>query len=292
MDDVVQHYYDGQVEEEWERLATPYRRLELISTLQLVDEYFPNTGHVADIGGGPGRYTTELLRLGYRVTLVDLSENAVAFARDRLAAEGLRAEALHHADARDLSTLATSSFDAALCLGPLYHLISEEDRRSALSELHRVLKPGAPAIVGFINPWGVLRAGLTEFPNLYTMHETVAPLLESYMQIGEQEMFTEAAFLTPPQALRELRAAGFAIVSRAGVEGFASGTLDAVERIATEWPDAYDTVCRLVAETCQLPAFRDGTEHLHVVVRCLKSLAGSASGSPQRYAETGIVRPV
>ena len=270
MDDVVQRYYDSQVEAEWERLATPYRRLELISTLQLVDEYFPNAGHVADVGGGPGRYTIELLRRGYRVTLVDLSENAIAFVRDRLAAEGLRAEALHHTNAQDLSMLATSSFDAALLLGPLYHLIAEADRALALSELHRVLKPGAPAIVGFINPWGVLRAGLTEFPSFYTAHNDAASLLHTYVKRGEQPAFTESIFLPPPQALQELRGAGFAIVSRAGVEGFASGALDAVERIATEWPDAYDTVCRLVAETCQQPAYRDATEHLHAVVRCLK----------------------
>jgi SAM-dependent methyltransferase len=270
MSEVVKRYYDDQVEAEWERLRKPYRHLELVSTLRLVDEHFPPSGRVADIGGGPGRYTVELLRLGYEVTLVDLSENAITFARGMLEEKGLQAEALHCADARDLSALDSSAFDAALHLGPMYHIVSEEDRRSALNELHRILKPGAPAIVGFINPWGVLRSGLTEFPSFYVARNDAAQLLGEYVKQGEQAAFTESVFLPPPQALRELRDAGFAVVTRAGVEGFASGALGPVHGIAEDSPEAYETISRLVAETCEHPAFRDATEHLHVVVRCLK----------------------
>jgi S-adenosylmethionine-dependent methyltransferase len=270
VNEIVRRYYDRQVDAEWERLERPYRRFELLSTLRLVDEYFPSTGHVADIGGGPGRYAMELLRLGYRVTLVDLSEKAVAFARARLEERGLRAEEVRCADARDLSDLATSSFDAALHLGPMYHIVSADDRKVALRELHRILKPGAPAIVGFINPWGVLRSGLTEFRDLYADYDTVKQLTDTYVQVGEQRAFTEAAFITPPRALRELRDAGFAVVTRAGVEGFASGALGPVNEMVEADPSAYETIGRLVAETCELPAYRDGTEHLHVVVRRLK----------------------
>ncbi len=270
MSEVVKRYYDDQVETEWARLETPYRRLELASTLRLVGEYFPKDGRVADIGGGPGRYTVELLQLGYQVTLVDLSEQAVAFAREKLEDLDLETEAIHCADARNLDLLETSSFDAALHLGPMYHIVSAGDRRDALRELHRILKPGAPAIVGFINPWGVLRAGLTEFPSFYAEYEDAATLLNTYYKRGEQAAFTESVFLTPPEAIRELRDAGFAVVTRAGVEGFASGALDPINRIAESNPSAYEVVLRLAAETCESPAYRDCTEHLHVVVRCLK----------------------
>lgn len=273
MSEIVKRYYDGLVDTEWRRLESPYRRFELVSTLRLIDEHFPGAGAVADIGGGPGRYAIELLRLGYRVTLVDLSEAAVAFARERIAEEGLKAEGVCCADARSLSELATSAFDAALHLGPMYHLITPADRKAALVELHRILKPGAPAIVGFINPWGILRSGLTEFPEQYAAYDAVRVLTATHVQQGERRAFTEAAFLTPPEALRELRAAGFAVVTRAGVEGFASGALGAVAEIAQSAPAAYETITRLVAETCDLPAYRDCTEHLHVVVRCLKEAA-------------------
>lgn len=270
MSEVVRKYYNEDVAWEWERLGTPYRRFEMESTLRLIEEHFPPEGRIADIGGGPGRYTAELLRRGYRVTLVDLADGNVEFARAKLAELGLEADALVCADACDLSFLAAESFDAALLLGPMYHLVRPEERRAALLELRRILKPGAPAVVGFINPWGILRSGLEEFPDLYADLGAVRKLLATCVQVGEQRAFTEAAFLTPPQAIAELREAGFAVDVRAGVEGFAAGMLDRVRRIAAEDPAAYENVLRLVAETCDMPAYRDSTEHLHVVVRRLE----------------------
>jgi SAM-dependent methyltransferase len=273
MSDVVRDYYDGCVDREWERLTRPYRRFELVSTLRLIDEHFPPSGRVIDVGGGPGRYTIELLRRGYRATLVDLSPGNVAHARATLAELELSADAVLQGDARDLSRFRDAEFDAALLLGPMYHLVEEADRRAALSELRRLLKPGAPAIVGFLNPWGILRSGLTEFPEQYADEPHTRKLLGTCVQVGEQDAFTEAAFMTPPQAIAELRAAGFAVEVRAGVEGFAAGMLDEVERIAVEDPKAYEVILRLVAETCDLPAFRDSTEHLHVVARAISSPA-------------------
>ena len=267
MSDIVRRYYNEQVQDEWKRLDNVYRRFELASTLRLIETYFPSGGRVADIGGGPGRYTVELLRRGFRTTLVDLSEKAAAFAERQLARLDLKPEDVFVADARCLSMLETASYDAALQLGPMYHLIDREARAVALAELHRILKPAAPAIVGFINPWGVLRSGLTEFPDLYADAPLIWQLLHPFVQSGEQPVFTEAAFLTPPQALTELREAGFAVECRAGVEGFASGALGPVQAIAKRDPSAYEIVADLAAATSTHVAFRDCTEHLHVVVR-------------------------
>lgn len=269
MSEVVRRYYDGCVEREWERLSRPYRRFELVSTLRLVAEHFPAAGHVLDLGGGPGRYTIELLQRGYRVTLIDLAPGNVARARVELDRLGLVAEDVREGDACDLGAIADRTFDAALLLGPLYHILAEEERHTALAELRRVLRPGAPAIVGFINPWGILRSGLTEFPDEYADEAHIRKLLTTCVQAGEQEAFTEAAFVSPPQAIAELRAAGFAVDTYAGVEGFAAGMLDEVERIAAADAGAYEIILRLVAETCDHPAFRDSTEHVHVVARAL-----------------------
>lgn len=269
MSDVVRRYYDGCVDREWERLTRPYRRFELASTLRLIEDHFPPTGRVLDVGGGPGRYTIEMAQRGYRMTLVDLAPGNVARATTELARLGLSVDEVREGDACDLAPIPDRAFDAALMLGPMYHIVEEADRRAALLELHRVLKPGAPAIVGFINPWGILRSGLIEFPTEYRNEPRIHLLLQTAVQAGEQEAFTEAAFLTPPQAIAELRAAGFAVDTYAGVEGFAAGMLDEVEKMAAEDPQAYEIVLRLAAETSDHPAYRDSTEHLHVVVRAL-----------------------
>jgi len=267
MSDVVRNYYDEGVTKEWERLARSYRRLELVSTLRLVDEFFPNSGRIADIGGGPGRYAIELLQRGYEVSLFDLSPRAISFAKKNLKELNLRADRVEAADARDLTILPSQAFDAALELGPMYHIVEKEDRRKALSELHRILKPGAPAIVGYINPLGLLRSGLTEFPSLYADEPLIRQLFGTFVQTGEQSAFTEAVFISPTQAMAELRSCGFAVECRAGVEGCASGALEQVTALAESDPAGYEVLTHLVAESSTHPAFRDCTEHLHVVVR-------------------------
>ena len=256
MSEIVREYYNEGVLEEWERLERAYPRFELLSTMRLIEEFFPASGLIADIGGGPGRYTIELLQRGYQVTLVDLSEAAAAFARTKLEEFKLIPEAVLSADARSLPMLETASFDAALLLGPMYHLVDPEERQKALAELHRILKPGAPAIVGFINPWGVLRGGVTEFPESFSDAPFIQQLLETWVQVGEQEAFTEAAFLTPPQALAELRSAGwFAVECRAGVEGFASGARGPVTEMAQNDPLPMKLLAILFRQLPPIPRF-------------------------------------
>src|SRR6267142_61604 len=140
MSQLLKAFYNANARVEWERLDLPLCRIEFLSTLRLIDKYFPKRGRVCDVGGGPGRYAIELLRRGYAVTLVDLSEEEIRLARVRLDELTLSAEQLLVGDAQDLSGLASDSFDAALFLGPLYHIVESEERSAALRELNRILK--------------------------------------------------------------------------------------------------------------------------------------------------------
>lgn len=60
--------------DEWKRLVrNPYHRLEFDTTMHFLKKYLPNNGLLLDAGGGPGRYTIELAKLGYDIILFDLS---------------------------------------------------------------------------------------------------------------------------------------------------------------------------------------------------------------------------
>jgi ubiquinone/menaquinone biosynthesis C-methylase UbiE len=263
----VQDFYNSNPEREWERLTRPLSSIEFASALRLIEKYFPNKGHVADIGGGPGRYTMELAKRGYQLTLIDISSELVRLAESKLKENDLRAELLV-GDARHLSNITDKTFDAALFLGPMYHIIQHDERALALHELVRVLKPGGIAIISFINSWGLIRTGLNDFPNWYLDPDKIRSLLGARAFEGQQlSEFTECYWSTPESATKELEDAGLNIISYAGAQGFAGGMGTILERLANENPEILERVVQLAAEFSELKQFRDTTEHLFFVVR-------------------------
>ena len=150
MTDPCQAYYDSF--DEWSRLESPAGQLEWDRTLSYIAARLPAAATVLDVGGGPGRYTIALAEAGHEVSLVDPSTVQIETARVRSAEAGVRDRipSIDVGDVRDLSRFAAATFDAALALGPFYHLIDEEDRLVAARELFRVLRPGGEAFVAVI----------------------------------------------------------------------------------------------------------------------------------------------
>src|SRR5215472_1392012 len=142
--------------------------LEFARTTEIIDRRLPPVpAVVADIGGGPGRYTIWLADRGYQVEHRDRMplhiEQVLASAdRNPLVQASV-------GDALDLD-LADACFDAVLLLGPVYHLRRRADRIRALQEARRIVRPGGPVFVAAISRWaprldGVLRQRLyQEFP--------------------------------------------------------------------------------------------------------------------------------
>jgi SAM-dependent methyltransferase len=264
---LVKEFYNSNAAVEQARLDLPLCRIEFVSTLRLIDKYFPEAGRVCDIGGGPGRYVVELIRRGYATTLVDLSDEAIRLAGIRLEEVGLSTEQLLVGDAQDLTQLASESFDAALLLGPMYHLIEPEGRARALLELARILKPTGRAIIAYLNSWGLIKTGIVDFPNQYRDIAVLRSMLGERTFTGESlSNFTESYWSTPEVALAEVERAGFNIVSYSGAESFANGMGLLLERLAAENPLAYSNVVEVAAATSELEQYRDSTDHLHIVV--------------------------
>jgi SAM-dependent methyltransferase len=260
MSKAVRDFYGADALREWQRADTPYSRLEFQSTLHLIGKYFPARGHIADIGGGPGRYTLELLRRGYEVTLFDLTEELLQLARAQIEAAGLHANAVLQGDARDLSALASETFDGALLMGPLYHTAEAQDRTRILSEQKRTLKPGGVALAAYLNSWGVIRTGLTDFPQRFGDLGAARAMLGDF-DLGIWHLST------PEGALAEVQSAGFEVIAYAGAEGFAGGMRSTLDSLAKEHPQAYENVVQLAVETSEVAQYRDTTDHLHVLCR-------------------------
>ncbi len=121
----------------------------------LIERFFPDlTAPLLEAGCGAGRVTLGLWELGYRqLTAFDFAEELVDQAQSlaiERRADGPAGITFLHADATALGTchrLSDKSFGGALFMfNGLMQIPGRERRRTALRELHRVCRPGAPLL--------------------------------------------------------------------------------------------------------------------------------------------------
>ena len=158
--DAIREHYNADPKKEWERLKSqhPY---EKYITIHMMDRYINPGSTILDIGGGPGHYSIHYAKEGHEVTLLDLSDENVRFAKKKARQYGVKITAVQ-GDAMDLSRFPDASFDVVFLMGPLYHLMEEKSRIKALTEAKRVLKPGGYLFSSFILLYGGVVFGLRE----------------------------------------------------------------------------------------------------------------------------------
>jgi SAM-dependent methyltransferase len=127
-------------------------------------------------------------------------------------------------DARELSEPAESQ-DAVVLFGPLYHLTEAAQRRQALAEARRVLRPGgcllAMAVCRFASLLDGLYEGWLDDPDFQPIvaQDLVDGQHRNPDPVGRPEFFTTAYFHTPDGLAGEIRQAGFTGIAVYGVEG-------------------------------------------------------------------------
>ncbi|MFQ5594798.1 MAG: methyltransferase domain-containing protein [Anaerolineae bacterium] len=257
----VARYYDQQAEREWERLER--HRTEFAVTMRALSEHLPHPPvHVLDCGGGPGRYAIELARAGYTVTLFDLSSENLQLAETKAAEAGVTLAGYGQGTATDLARFPDASFDAVLLMGPLYHLLQAENRRQALAEAYRVLKPGGLLFAAFISRYAGLRYAAAHEP---TFPLEQPALLESILDTGllpprgEDGQVFVAHFAHPDEVPLMCRQAGFEVQVVLGVEGLVSMIEDEVNALSG---DAWDVWVDLNYHLAADPSIHGCVEHL------------------------------
>lgn len=197
LDHALEKYYSEGNEQE--RLSS--NRLEKDRTLQILKKLLPSApATILDIGGAAGVYAFLLTEMGYQVHLIDPIALHIQQAKETAKNSKFELASYSVGDARQLEQK-DDSVDVVLLLGPLYHLIEEEDRHKALQEAYRVLKPG-----------GILfAAAITRFASFMdAMHKKVVALksrvIDQEFKTGVHEKISEGfsfAYLHHPNELKE-----------------------------------------------------------------------------------------
>lgn len=166
--ETVRRFYDETVHVEWKRLDR--HRVEFELSKRYINRYVKPNDNILDLGGGPGKYSLYLSRLGCQVTLADLSQNNVDFALNKARELGLPLNG-QRADCRDLSAIEDEQYDHVLCMGPMYHLKDERDRAAAITECMRILKPNGTLFVAFVSSYSFAWDYLIRDPSLILNEE-------------------------------------------------------------------------------------------------------------------------
>ena len=264
MRQAVQRLYDSDPAAEWARMDR--HRTEFAVTRRALAEYLPPPpARILDCGGGPGRYATMLARQGYAVTLFDLSAGNLALAREKGAEAGVTLDALEQGTALDLGRFPDDSFGAVLVMGPLYHLLEEAERRQALDEAYRVLKPGGPLFAAFIARYSAHRRCAVQFPDQYDADARVYErlLVDGGVPPPADGHTTFVGYFAHPAEVAPLCwCAGFEVATVLGVEGLVSAGEAAINQLdGPAWDTWADINWRVAADPCT----HGGAEHLLVV---------------------------
>lgn len=228
----VEHFYNTHVENEWTRLDR--HRTEFAVTMRAFADYLPRPpAAVTDIGGGPGRYSLALAAQGYAVTLVDLSQSELDFARAQAVELELELAGYVCANALDLGVLPAGDFDAVLLMGPLYHLLEAEQRCRAVLEVRRLLKPGGVLCATVITRYAPIRWSAALNPEwIVSGRDQCDALLTTGRMRGPN--FTDAYYAHPSEVRSLFEDAGFTTLDIIGVEGVVARLEDRVNALDAE----------------------------------------------------------
>jgi ubiquinone/menaquinone biosynthesis C-methylase UbiE len=273
---LVRSYYSEMREEEWRRLARdPYRRLEFDTSMHFFKKYSPGKGLVLDAGGGPGRYTLELARLGYDVVLLDLTPELLEIAQNEIKKSRVadRVRQVLQGSIDDLSMFDDNAFDAVICLGALSHVVERENREKAIDELVRVAKRNAPIFVSVIGRLAILECGLVHWPQDMEIDGLYLKLYDAGDYKGGPGMHARGRSFAPchlylsDELEESFKKRSVKVLQMVGLQGLATRHEKETNRLFKKYPRGWRNWWELHLRTCTHPCMVDNSQHFMIICR-------------------------
>ncbi len=210
---VREKYQDGL--EDKRAVQSRYGELEFIYTKKHLDEYIRPETAVIELGCGAGYYAAQFAGRCKSYLGVDLVPENVALLQEKIQSGHLENVEARVGDATDLTGIPDQSFDLVLCLGPLYHLPSEE-RELVFAECKRICRPGGTAAFAYINKVGVYAGACVQWDIYPTLLANQRVLQESRDDLRPELFY----FAMPEEMEQTAKKYGFSKLKNLGTDFF------------------------------------------------------------------------
>jgi len=135
-------------EQVWDSIAKPWNKY-VVKKIPIVEEFLENKkGKVVDLGCGDGR---NMISGSFEYWGVDFSGESLKHVEKRAKKEGLKVKVFKSKVDELPSEFREEMFDCGLFIATLHCLESKGERKNALKEFYRVLKPDAEALISVWN---------------------------------------------------------------------------------------------------------------------------------------------
>ncbi|MCK4332060.1 MAG: class I SAM-dependent methyltransferase [Thermoplasmatales archaeon] len=141
-------------EKTWDAIAESFdvtRRKPWRQCIDFINE-LSESHTVADIGCGNGRHLLPCAKRCKNVIGIDISQNLLNIAKNKVKEKGLNNVIFIHANMVQIP-LKDASLDSILCIASLHNIKVKEERLCSLKEVHRILKNGGRALISVWSRW-------------------------------------------------------------------------------------------------------------------------------------------
>ena len=142
------------------RLTTRHGLVEFYTSIKYIEKYLTKFKNpkIIDVGAGTGRYSLYFFDKGYDVTSVELVKHNLRVIQKK----NSKIKA-YQGNALDLKRFKDNSFDIVIMFGPMYHLISTENKIKALKEAKRIVSPSGLIFLSYcMNDFAIIKHGFID----------------------------------------------------------------------------------------------------------------------------------
>ena len=132
------------------RLDTKHGQIEYLTSIKYIEKYLKKEDKIIDIGAGTGKYSKYFADNGYDVFAVELCKSNLR------EIEKKEIKCIQ-GNATNLKKIKDNEYNITILFGPMYHLISMEEKIKALEEAKRITKPGGYIFLSYcMNEYAVI----------------------------------------------------------------------------------------------------------------------------------------